>query len=190
MKSLSSYKVKILILGPANSGKHLLCSKYTRGFKRGFAKTIGVDICVRDFCRPDGELITFACWNFAPDKRFEYYWPKLFRGASGALVLFDITNRASYEEAKSLVIKIHQNVNNIPIILIGNKIDLNHLREVNHDEAFKFAEEERLISYVEASIKDDINILESLELLNKVIYIHSISGSLKYDPPELNVDIS
>jgi small GTP-binding protein len=187
---LSSYKMKILILGSANSGKHLLCSKYASGFDKKFEKSIGVDIYVRDFKRPDGELISMACWNCAPEKKFEPYWPKFFRGAAGAIILFDITNRKSYEEAKSFIAKIHQSANYIPIILIGNKVDLKELREVKYSEAFQFAEEQRLAAYSETSIKDDINILESLELLNRVIYFHNISGRTEFDPSEIKIDVS
>ena len=77
-KHISSYKVKILILGSKNSGKHLFCDKYAKGYGKRFEKSIGVDIYVRSLKRPDGELVTFTCWTCSPQKRFEYYLPRFF----------------------------------------------------------------------------------------------------------------
>ena len=184
---LSSYKIKILILGSTNSGKHLLCRKYGLGFSQKFEKSIGIDIYVQDLTRPDGESITYACWICSPYKRFEYYWPRFFRGAMGALILFDITDRKSYEEAKEFVAKIHQNVNYIPIVLLGNKIDLESNRKVSYNEAFDFARDQRLTAYKEVSIKQDLNVLESLETLNKAIYFYNTSEKSQSDPSEVQI---
>ena len=184
---LSSYKLKILILGSTNSGKHLLCRKYGQGFSQEFEKSIGIDIFVQDFTRPDGESISYACWICSPYKRFEYYWPRFFRGAMGALILFDVTDRKSYEEAKEFVAKIHKNVNYIPILLLGNKIDLESNRKVSYNEAFDFTREQRLTAYKEISIKQDLNVSESLEILNKAIYFYSTSEKSKSDPSEVQI---
>jgi Ras-related protein Rab-11A len=184
---LSSYKTKILILGSTNSGKHSLCRKYGRGFNQNFDRSIGIDIYVQDFTRPDGESITYACWICSPYKRFEYYWPRFFRGAMGALILFDITDRKSYEEAKEFVEKIHKNVNYIPIVLLGNKIDLESNRKVSYDEAFDFTNKERLTAYKEVSIKQDLNVLDSLEILNEAIYFYCTSEKSQSDPSEVQI---
>ena len=169
-KQLSSYKVKILILGSNNSGKHLLCKKYFNGFGKRFDHSLGVDIYVRKLCRPDGELITLTCWACSPQKRFEYYWPKFFRGSLGAIILFDITDINSFKEAKTLLKQTRKYLGDIPIILLGNKIDLDENRVIKFEQANEFAIKERISAYVESSVKDDINVNETLELLNEIIY--------------------
>lgn len=169
-KQLSSYKVKILILGSKNSGKHLLCGKYAKGFGKRFDHSLGVDIYVRKLRRPDGELITLACWACSPQIRFQYYWPKFFRGSLGAIILFDITDSKSFQEARTLLTHTRKYLGDIPIILLGNKIDLDEKRVISFEQANKFAEKEKISAYIESSVKDDINITETLELLNEIIY--------------------
>ncbi len=185
-KNTISYKVKILILGSANSGKHLLGLKYTHGFTCRFEYSIGVDISVKDFTLPNGEKISNTCWTFAPQERFQHYWSNFFRGALGAIILFDITNLESFKEVKSWMLSVREHINNIPIILMGNKVDLNHKRAISYEEAKKFAEKEKFTAYIETSVKENVNIIETLELLNEIIYYHLKSGRETFDPLDLD----
>lgn len=185
-KNTISYKVKILILGSVNSGKSLLCSKYTFGFTRSSKYSIGVDISVKDFTLPNGEKITDTCWTFAPQERFRYYWSNFFRGALGAIILFDITNLESFKEVKLWVLSVRKYINCIPIILMGNKVDLNYKRVITYEEAKKFAEKEKFAAYIETSVKENVNIIETLELLNEIIYYRLKSGKETFNPSELD----
>lgn len=185
-KNTISYKVKILILGSVNSGKSLLSSKYTLGFTHSSKYSIGVDISVKDFTLPNGEKITNICWTFAPQERFQYYWSKFFRGALGAIILFDITNLESFKEVKLWVLSVRKYINSIPIILMGNKVDLNYKRAITYEEAKKFAEKEKFAAYIETSVKENVNIIETLELLNEIIYYHLKSGKETFNPTDLD----
>ncbi|TKJ26970.1 MAG: hypothetical protein CEE42_03880 [Promethearchaeota archaeon Loki_b31] len=185
-KNTISYKVKILILGSANSGKSLLSSKYTLGFTHSSKYSIGVDISVKDFTLPNGERITDTCWTFAPQARFQNYWSNFFRGALGAIILFDITNPESLKEVKLWVFSVRKHINCIPIILMGNKVDLNYKRAITYEEAKKFAEKEKFAAYIETSVKENVNIIETLELLNEIIYYHIKSGKETFNPLDLD----
>ncbi len=185
-KNPISYKVKILILGSVNSGKSLLNSKYTFGFTRSSKYCIGVDISVKDFTLPNGENITDTCWTFAPQERFQYYWSYFFRGALGAIILFDITNLESFKEVKLWVLSVRKYINSIPIILMGNKVDLNYKRVITYEEANKFAEKEKFAAYIETSVKENVNIIETLELLNEMIYYRLKSGKKAFNPSDLS----
>jgi len=185
-KNPISYKVKILILGSVNSGKSLLSSKYTYGFTRSSIYSIGVDISVKDFTLPNGEKITDTCWTFAPQERFQYYWSNFFRGALGAIILFDITNLESFKEVKLWVLSVRKYINSIPIILMGNKVDLNYKRVIAYEEAKKFAEKEKFAAYIETSVKENVNIIETLELLNDMIYYRLKSGKKTFNPSNLD----
>lgn len=185
-KNTSSYKVKILILGSVNSGKSLLSSKYTLGFTHSSKHSIGVDISVNYLTLPNGERITNACWTFAPQERFQYYWSNFFRGASGAIILFDITNPESFKEVKLWILSVRKHINCIPIILMGNKVDLNYKRAITYEEAKKFAEKEKFAAYIETSVKENVNIIETLELLNEIIYYHLKSGKETFNPSDLD----
>jgi len=185
-KNISSYKVKILILGSVNSGKHLLSSKYTHGFKDSFKYYIGVDITIKKLTLPNGERITDACWTFAPQEKFQLYWSKFFRGAHGAIIMFDITNPESFKEVKLWVGLVREYISCIPIVLMGNKVDLNYKRVIGYEEAKKFAEEEKFAVYVETSVKENVNIIETIELLNEIIYYHLKSSKETFNPSDLD----
>jgi Ras-related protein Rab-11A len=185
-KNTISYKVKILILGSANSGKSLLSSKYTFGFTHSSKYSIGVDISVKNFTLPNGEKITDTCWTFAPQERFQNYWFNFFRGALGAIILFDITDLESFKEVKLWVLSVRKYINCIPIILMGNKVDLNDKRVITYEEAEKFAEKEKFAAYIETSVKENVNIIETLELLNEIIYYRLKSGKETFNPSDLD----
>lgn len=185
-KNTSSYKVKILILGSVNSGKSLLSSKYTLGFTHSSKYSIGVDISVKDLTLPNGEKITDTCWTFAPQERFQNYWSYFFRGALGAIILFDITKPESLKEVKLWVLSVRKHINCIPTILMGNKVDLNYKRAITYEDAKKFAEKEKFAAYIETSVKENVNIIETLELLNEIIYYHIKSGKETFNPSGLD----
>jgi len=187
VKVKSSLKVKVLVLGAANSGKNSFCSKFTDNFSKKFRETIGVDIFIREETRLNGQITTFSCWNCAPQKKFHYYYSKFFRGAQGAFILFDVSNRESYEEIKNWINEVRKHVDGIPIILIGNKIDLE--RKVFYDEVLQYANEKNLAAYIEISAKDNINISEAFRLLNEIIYDFIRSGERVFNTDDMDPSI-
>ena len=187
VKVKSSFKLKVLVVGAANSGKNSFCSKFTDNFSKKFRETIGVDIYIREETGANGQVMTFSCWNCAPQKRFHYCYSKFFRGALGAYILFDVSNRESFREVKNWINEVRRYVNGIPIILIGNKIDLE--REVSYDEAFQYANEEKLAAYIETSTKDNVNISETFSLLNDIIYDFIRSGESVFNKDNLDPSI-
>jgi small GTP-binding protein len=184
VKVKTSFKLKVLVVGAANSGKNSFCSKYSDNFSKKFRETIGVDIYIREETGSHGQVMTFSCWNCAPQKRFHHYYSKFFRGALGALILFDLSRRESYNEIKNWIEKIRKYVDGIPIILIGNKVDLE--RKVSYEESFQFADQEKLAAYIETSAKSDINISETFSLLNDIICDFIKSGESIFNVEALN----
>lgn len=84
-----------------------------------------------------------------------------YRGASAAVVVFDITHPSSFERAKKWVVELRQNVANpsLVIALVGNKADLAEQRTVSEEDAQSYAEESGLL-YFETSAKDNVNVTE------------------------------
>jgi small GTP-binding protein len=186
---LTTYKVKILLLGASDSGKISFCSKYSSGFSKTFEQSIGVDIFVREEEYPDGEDITYSCWVCAPERRFEYYWPKFFRGASGVFIMFDVTNRESFKEVNFWYETVKKNLGLIPVMLLGNKIDLISKRVVEFKEAKSIAEEFEIAAYLDISVKKNINVSESFEILNGIIYSFLSSDKEEFHPNDLDSNI-
>ncbi len=186
---LTTYKVKILILGASNSGKISFCSKYTSGFSKSFEESLGVDIFVREEPYPDGEDITYSCWVCAPERRFKYYWPKFFRGASGVFIMFDVTSRESFNEVLFWYKTVRKNLGLIPMILLGNKVDRKDERIVTFEEASRVARRLEFAAYLDISVKKDINVSESFELLNGIIYSFINSEKNEFHPNDLDPNI-
>lgn len=186
---LTTYKVKILILGASNSGKISFCSKYTSGFSKSFEESLGVDIFVREEPYPDGEDITYSCWVCAPERRFKYYWPKFFRGASGVFIMFDVTSRESFNEVLFWYKTVRKNLGPIPMILLGNKVDRKDARVVTFEEASRVARRLEFAAYLDISVKKNINVSESFELLNGIIYSFINSEKNEFHPNDLDPNI-
>jgi len=186
---LTTYKLKILLLGASNSGKISFCSKYSNGFSKTFEQSLGVDIFVREQEYPDGEDITYSCWVCSPERRFEYYWPKFFRGASGVFIMFDLTHRKSINEVFFWHKTVKRNLGLIPMILLGNKVDLISERVVDFQEAKDLAEELEFAAYLDISVKKTINVSESFELLSRIIYSFLTSEKKEFHPYDLEASI-
>jgi Ras-related protein Rab-5C len=97
----------------------------------------------------------------AGQERYHSLAPMYYRGASAALVVFDITHPASFERAKKWVGELRQNVSNpnLVIALVGNKADLAEQRTVSETDAREYASEQGLL-YFESSAKDNVNVTE------------------------------
>ncbi len=186
---LTAYKVKLLILGASNSGKISFCSKYTSGFSKSFEESIGVDIFVREEPYPDGEDITFSCWVCAPERRFKYYWPKFFRGATGVFIIFDVTSRKSFNEVLFWYKTVTKNLGLIPMILLGNKVDRKDERVIKFEEVSRVARQLGFAAYLDISVKENINLAESFELINEIIYDFINSEKKEFHPDDLDPNI-
>jgi len=97
----------------------------------------------------------------AGQERYHSLAPMYYRGASAAIVVFDITHASSFQRAKKWIVELRQNVNNpnLIIALVGNKADLVDDRTVSEEEASSYAEELDLL-YFETSAKENVNVEE------------------------------
>lgn len=186
VKLKSFYKEKIIVVGSANSGKTTFCAKHADSFTENYKKTIGVDIYVINCLNPKGNLVTFSCWLCAPQQRFEYYHHNFFRGAIAAIIMFDLSNKISFREIKKWKNSIYSHLGKVPVLLVGNKLDLKNKRVIPYEDARNYAERENFVGYIETSAEKDINVSEALEILNEIIYYFRKSGESVFSPKYLN----
>jgi Ras-related protein Rab-5C len=106
-------------------------------------------------------VLSSANRDTAGQERYHSLAPMYYRGASAAVVVYDITHPASFERAKKWVSELCQNVTNsgLVIALVGNKADLVDSRVVLESDAKEYASEAGLL-YFETSAKDNINVAE------------------------------
>ncbi|KAG2464108.1 RB11B protein, partial [Polypterus senegalus] len=137
----------LVLIGDSGVGKSNLLSRFTRNeFNLESKSTIGVEFATRSI-QVDGKTIKAQIWDTAGQERYRAITSAYYRGAVGALLVYDIAKHLTYENVERWLKELRDHAdNNIVIMLVGNKSDLRHLRAVPTDEARAFAEIYRIVS--------------------------------------------
>ncbi|XP_061634825.1 ras-related protein Rab-11B-like isoform X1 [Phyllopteryx taeniolatus] len=157
------YLFKVVLIGDSGVGKSNLLSRFTRNeFNLESKSTIGVEFATRSL-QVDGKTIKAQIWDTAGQERYRAITSAYYRGAVGALLVYDIAKHLTYENVERWLKELRDHAdNNIVIMLVGNKSDLRHLRAVPTDEARAFAEKNTL-SFIETSALDSTNVEEAFK---------------------------
>ena len=122
-------------------------------------------------------------WDTAGQERFKNIQASYYKGANGILVVYDITNRESFEHLNSWLIEIEKNGNkNVYKLLIGNKNDLEERRQITFEEGKEFASINGM-EFFETSAKTAYQVQDAFELLTRDI-IKTVSKDKSYEKRE------
>ena len=170
---MSSFKLKVLLTGAAAVGKTSLVQRFIKNrFAANYKLTVGVDILTKDVEFRPGEIATLSIWDIGGQQRFEFIRSTFYKGAAGALLVFDLSRAQTYIEIRKWLTEIRQFAGEkLPFVLIGNKADrVEGVGEViDRNEARNFAESEGSI-YLETSAKTGQSVDESFtELTRRII---------------------
>ncbi|RRT41255.1 hypothetical protein B296_00057956 [Ensete ventricosum] len=151
-------------------GKSCLLLQFTdKRFQPVHDLTIGVEFGAR-MITIDNKPIKLQIWDTAGQESFRSITRSYYRGAAGALLVYDITRRETFNHLASWLEDARQHANpNMTIMLIGNKCDLAHRRAVSTEEGEQFAKEHGLI-FMEASAKTAQNVEEAFIKTAAMIY--------------------
>lgn len=150
--------VKLLMIGDSGVGKTCLLLRYANdSFSPTFITTIGIDFKIKNI-QLGGKRIKLQIWDTAGQERFRTITTSYFRGAQGILLVYDVTDRPSFQAIRNWIsqIQMHADVN-VNKVLIGNKCDIDERRAVTYDEGAALAEEYN-IPFFESSAKLDTNV--------------------------------
>ncbi|CAM2108270.1 ras-related protein Rab-11A-like [Lepidochelys kempii] len=164
------YLFKVVLIGDSGVGKSNLLSRFTRNeFNLESKSTIGVEFATRSI-QVDKKTVKAQIWDTAGQERYRAITSAYYRGAVGALLVYDIAKYLTYENAERWLKELQDHADaNIVIMLVGNKSDLRHLRAVPTDEAKSFAEKNGL-SFIETSALDSTNVETAFHSILAEIY--------------------
>ncbi|PRQ54070.1 putative small monomeric GTPase [Rosa chinensis] len=155
------YLFKYIIIGDTGVGKSCLLLQFTdKRFQPVHDLTIGVEFGAR-MVTIETRPIKLQIWDTAGQESFRSITRSYYRGAAGALLVYDITRRETFNHLASWLEDARQHANpNMTIMLVGNKCDLAHRRAVSKEEGEQFAKENGLL-FLEASARTAQNVEEA-----------------------------
>lgn len=168
------YLFKVVLIGDSGVGKSNLLSRFTRNeFCLESKSTIGVEFATRSI-QVDGKTIKAQIWDTAGQERYRAITSAYYRGAVGALLVYDITKPVTFENVERWLKELRDHADsNIVIMLVGNKSDLRHLRSVSTEDSQVFCEGEGL-SFIETSALESTNVEKAFQSILTDIY-HIVS---------------
>ena len=185
------YLFKLIIIGDASVGKSCLLLRFIDNkFRKNHELTIGVEFGAKiiNINNDNNIPIKLQIWDTAGQESFKSITRCYYRGSIGALLVFDINNKNTFEKLKFWINEIHLNADsNITILLIGNKNDLVN-REVTYDEALNFSIQYNLL-YIETSAKTCNNIDNAFNLIAYEIYKKILNNIYTIDDSTYNIKL-
>jgi Ras-related protein Rab-11A len=168
------YLFKIVLIGDSGVGKSNILSRFTRNeFCLESKSTIGVEFATRTL-QVEGKTVKAQIWDTAGQERYRAITSAYYRGAVGALLVYDITKRQTFDNVQRWLRELRDHADsNIVIMMAGNKSDLNHLRAVQEEDGHSLAEREGL-SFLETSALEATNVEKAFQTILTEIY-HIIS---------------
>ena len=161
--------IRITLLGNYEVGKTTLRNVFLDiDFSENILSTVGINKVDTKFKLNDGKEIKLIIWDTAGQERSHSIAITSVKNSQGIILVYDITNRKSFEDLNMWINDINNATDKASIILFGNKCDLQN-REVSKEEAEKFAKKNN-IPYIETSAKLKLNINEGFSIVANDAY--------------------
>ncbi|KAH0670249.1 hypothetical protein KY290_025670 [Solanum tuberosum] len=164
------YLFKIVLIGDSAVGKSNLLARFARDeFYPNSKSTIGVEFQTQKI-NINGKEVKAQIWDTAGQERFRAVTSAYYRGAVGALLVYDISRRLTFDNINRWLneLQTHSDMN-VVIILVGNKSDLKDAREVTTAEGKALAEAKGLF-FIETSALDSSNVTSAFQTVVREIY--------------------
>ncbi|XP_055598657.1 ras-related protein Rab-18-B-like [Uranotaenia lowii] len=161
---------KILIIGESAVGKSSLMLRFTEDdFGKDHTLTIGV-VCKTKTIEIDNIKIKLAIWDTAGQERFRALSPSYYRDAQGAILVYDVTKKDSFQKLESWLneLEIYGTRNNMAKMVVGNKTDCTQ-RAISREEGFQFAKKHRTM-FIETSAMSNEGVREVFEEVVRKIW--------------------
>ena len=164
------YKLKVVVVGDSGVGKTNLIKRFvTNSFSANSKATVGVEFISKSY-RINEQVFKIEIWDTAGQERYKSITAAYYKGAKGALIVYDTTSKVSFENIDKWMSEIKEKSSkDMKLMIIGNKIDLKDERQVQSSEA---SEKAALLEapIMETSALDATNVKEAFYDLLKEMY--------------------
>ena len=162
-------QIHIITLGESTVGKSAYINKYVDDKFKNTLPTIGFNTYRKNYSLPNGESIRIIFEDTSGQERYHSLSLNFIRKANGVVLMYDITQKHTFDTVSNWCNQIWEyQKKDFPIILLGNKCDLENERQVQREEGEQIANEKG-IKFLETSNKNGININESVKELVDMI---------------------
>ena len=167
--STYDYTLKVLLLGDTNAEKNAFTKRYCYNiFNPSGRLTIGVDFHVKTIDL-NGKKVKLQIWDIGGEERFRFLLPTYCLGANAAFLLYDITRPQTLDSINEWTHIVRQKGGDIPIMLIGTKLDLTEdYRKVPREYGIQIAQKNKISAFGEVSAKTGQNINTAFETLTEL----------------------
>lgn len=160
------FTLKIVLIGDSGVGKSNLVMRFAKNrYEPKKQQTVGFEFATKTI-RVGERRMRAQIWDTAGQERFQSLNATYYRNAVGAMIVYDITNRSSFENVTSWLAQVHEHSHeSLVMILVGNKCDLAHLsnsRQVSTLEAARFAAKHSM-EFTETSALDATNVMDAFK---------------------------
>ncbi|KKK44032.1 hypothetical protein LCGC14_0708530 [marine sediment metagenome] len=168
---MGSFVFKIILVGDYGVGKSTSIHRFVENkFKANYVPTLGVQVTKKSI-EINGDNIDLMIWDLAGQDRYKMVRQRFYINTEGILMLYDITRMSSLINIKKWHAEVSKFIKNIPIILIGNKMDLIEKREVKTIDVKRFLEENdiKINLKIKTSAKEGMNTEKAFVFLVKML---------------------
>jgi len=165
---IPTFVFKVPVVGDGAVGKTSLILRYTQGvFREDYKITIGTSFAVH-IIKLGNAVIKLQIWDLAGQPHFKGVRPLFYRGSTGVIYVFSVTDRNSFQNIPNWVEEVRRIVGDLPSILVGNKTDLVDQRVVTKEEGQALAAQLGF-PYIETSAKADLNVGNAFRMISEAI---------------------
>lgn len=161
---------KIVLIGDSFVGKTNIMSKYLMNeFHEDSKATVGVEFGAKKF-DIEGKSVKAQIWDTAGQERYKSITTTYYKGAKGALIVYDITRKETFDSVDRWISELlNSGDKNMTMLLIGNKCDLDNQRQVTKEQGEEKAKAFK-VAFLETSASSGENLDVAFEMIMKEVY--------------------
>uniref|UniRef100_A0A7S2Z8R1 Uncharacterized protein n=2 Tax=Rhodosorus marinus TaxID=101924 RepID=A0A7S2Z8R1_9RHOD len=182
------YLFKLLLIGDSSVGKSCLLLRFSDGsFNESQMSTIGVDFKIRTL-ELDKKTFKLQIWDTAGQERFRTIAAAYYRGAQGIIIVYDVTNKQSFENVEMWLSEVNKyGSGDVNKLLVGNKSDLTSKREVETEKGKELAESNGM-KFLETSAKTAENVEEAFLTMTREVF-QQIGSDVAQDKKSATISV-